>query len=39
MKKSRTVVDRLAVTNVCIEASVAWARLLESCGKGPSKKK
>jgi hypothetical protein len=31
--------DLLAVANVCIEASEAWARLFESCGKGHSKKK
>jgi hypothetical protein len=29
----------LVVAGVCIEASEAWARLLESHGKGPSKKK
>jgi hypothetical protein len=39
MKKTRTVDDLLAVANVCIEASEARARLLESHGKGPSKKK
>jgi hypothetical protein len=39
MKKPRTVVDLLAVVDVCIEASEAWARLLESRSKGPSKKK
>jgi hypothetical protein len=38
MKKPRTVADLLAVTDVCIAASEAYARLLESCGKGPSKK-
>jgi hypothetical protein len=37
MKKTRTVDDLLAVANVCIEASEARARLLESHGKGPSK--
>jgi hypothetical protein len=36
MKKHITVADLLAVTDVCIEA---WARLLESRGKGPLKKK
>jgi hypothetical protein len=39
MKKPRTMTDLLAVTDICIEASEAWARLLESHGKGPSKKK
>jgi hypothetical protein len=33
------VVDLLAITNVCIEASEAQARLLESQNKGLSKKK
>jgi hypothetical protein len=35
MKKPKTVADLLAVADVCIEASEAWARLLESRGKGP----
>jgi hypothetical protein len=39
MKKPRTVVDLLAVVDICIEASEARARLLESRSKGPSKKK
>jgi hypothetical protein len=39
MKKPKIVADLLAVTDVCIEASEAWARLLEPRGKGPSKKK
>jgi hypothetical protein len=39
MKKPRTMTDLLAVTDICIEASEAWARLLESHGKGLSKKK
>jgi hypothetical protein len=39
MKKAMMVVDLLAITNVCIEASEAWARLLESWGKGTSRKK
>jgi hypothetical protein len=33
------VADLLAVADVCIEASESWARLLESRGKGPLKKK
>jgi hypothetical protein len=33
------VVDLLAVADICIEASETQARLLESRGKGPSKKK
>jgi hypothetical protein len=39
MKKPRMVADLLAVADVCIETSEAWARLLQSRGKGPSKKK
>jgi hypothetical protein len=39
MKKSKMVVVLLTVVEVCIKASEAWARLLESHGKGPSKKK
>jgi hypothetical protein len=39
MKKPKIVVDLLAVADVCIKASKAQARLLELCGKGPSKKK
>jgi hypothetical protein len=39
MKKSKMVADLLTVTDVCIEASEAWARLLESRGKGTSRKK
>jgi hypothetical protein len=38
-KKPKTVVDLLAVTNVCIEASEAQTRLLESRDKGNSRKK
>jgi hypothetical protein len=39
MKKPKSMTDQLAVTNVCIEASEARARLLDSRNKGPSKKK
>jgi hypothetical protein len=39
MKKPRMMVDLLIVTDVCIEAFEARARLLESHGKRPSKKK
>jgi hypothetical protein len=39
MKKHRIVANLLAITNICIEASKARAQLLESCGKGPLKKK
>jgi hypothetical protein len=39
MKKPKTVADLLKVVDVCIEASKARAWLLESHGKGPSKKK
>jgi hypothetical protein len=35
MKKAKTMADLLAVADICIEASEARARLLESCGKGP----
>jgi hypothetical protein len=35
IKKPKTVVDLLTVTNVCIEASEARDRLLKSQGKGP----
>jgi hypothetical protein len=39
MKKLKTVVGLFAITNICIEISKARARLLESRGKGSSKKK
>jgi hypothetical protein len=39
MKKPKMVADMLGVADTCIEASEAQARLLESRGKGPSKKK
>jgi hypothetical protein len=39
MKKPKLVSDLLAVTNVCIETSKAWAWLLDSWNKGTSKKK
>jgi hypothetical protein len=39
MKKLKTMIDLLIVADVCIEASEARARLIESRGKGPSKKK
>jgi hypothetical protein len=39
MKKPKTVVGLLVITDVCIETFEARARLLESHGKGPSKKK
>jgi hypothetical protein len=39
MKKLKMVADLLAVADVCIEASEAQARLLESWGKGTSRKK
>jgi hypothetical protein len=39
MKKLKTVVDLLAIADVCIEASEARARLLESRGKGPARRK
>jgi hypothetical protein len=39
MKKPRTVTDLLTVADICIEDSEPRARLLESRGKGPAKKK
>jgi hypothetical protein len=39
MKKPKMVADLLAVADVCIEASEARAQLLESRGKGTSRKK
>jgi hypothetical protein len=39
MKKPRMMAGLLAVTDICIEASKAQARLLESCGQGLMKKK
>jgi hypothetical protein len=39
MKKPRTVADLLAVADICIKAFEAQVQLLESHGKGPSKKK
>jgi hypothetical protein len=39
MKKPKTVADLLAVADVCIEASEARSRLLESRGKGPSRRR
>jgi hypothetical protein len=39
MKKPKTMADLLTVTDVCIEASEVQARLIESRGKGPSRKK
>jgi hypothetical protein len=39
MKKPKTVANLLAVADVCIEASKARDRLLESRGNGLSKKK
>jgi hypothetical protein len=38
MQKPKTVTDLLVVTDICIEASEARARLLESRGNGPSRK-
>jgi hypothetical protein len=39
MKNPKTIVDLLVITDVCIEASEARARLLESRGKGTSRRK
>jgi hypothetical protein len=38
MNYPKMVADLLAVADVCIEASEDQAQLLESCGKGPTKK-
>jgi hypothetical protein len=39
IKKPKTVANLLIVADVCIEAFEAWTRLLESWGKGTSRKK
>jgi hypothetical protein len=39
MKKPKTMAGLLADANICIEAFEAQAQLLESRGKGPSRKK
>jgi hypothetical protein len=39
MKKPKTMADLLAVADICIEASEAQTRLLESRGKGSSRKR
>jgi hypothetical protein len=39
MKKPKMVADLLAVADICIEAFEARARLLESRGKGPSRRR
>jgi hypothetical protein len=39
MKKPKTVAGLLSVADVCIEASEAWAQLMESHGKGPARRK
>jgi hypothetical protein len=39
MKKPKMMADLLVVADVCIEAFEAQARLLESLGKGTSRKK
>jgi hypothetical protein len=39
IKTPKTVAELLTVTDMCIEASEAQARFLESRGKGPSRKK
>jgi hypothetical protein len=39
MKKPKTVADLLAVADVCIETFEVRARLLESRGKGPARRK
>jgi hypothetical protein len=39
MKKPKTVADLLAVADICIEASKAWAKLLKSRGKGHQEKR
>jgi hypothetical protein len=39
MKRPKTMADLLTVTDICIEASEAQDRLLESRGKGPLRKR
>jgi hypothetical protein len=39
MKKPKMMANLLTITDICIEASEAWAQLLESRSKGPSRKK
>jgi hypothetical protein len=39
MKKPKTMADLLTVVDMCIEASEAWAQLLETRGKRTSRKK
>jgi hypothetical protein len=39
MKEPKMVADLLPIVDICIEASEALARLLDSRNKGPSKKK
>jgi hypothetical protein len=39
IKKPKTVAELLTIADICIEASEARTRLLESRGKGPSRKK
>jgi hypothetical protein len=39
MKKPKTVADLLAVADICIEASEAQTQLLETRGKGSSRKR
>jgi hypothetical protein len=39
MKKPKMVADLLAVADICIEASEARVRLLESRGNGPSRQR
>jgi hypothetical protein len=39
MKKPKTIADLLAVTDVCIEASEAQARLLKSRARGPHERR
>jgi hypothetical protein len=39
IQKPKTMADLLAVADVCIKASEARAQLLESQGKGPSRRR
>jgi hypothetical protein len=39
MKKPKTMADLLVIADICIETSEARAQLLESRGKGPSRKR
>jgi hypothetical protein len=39
MKKPKTMADLLAIADICIKVSEAWARPHESHGKGPRRRR